>query len=365
MEHFIAPSRQIAFLLFPFLFFSMAEAVPSIDAVSGKIQHGSDVTVSGSGFSVHADYSTDNTYILNVAWNDFENGELEAGCFIWLLAEAFRPNWSIRSDNAKMNSNYYAEKNYNRELKEIYPTEDTRTGAYGVVPVGNCNRIYETFWFKMRDNNQSGKFLRIYGDGAGGSGDTYIYLSSGGGDTYLRGRGCINGICAPEQLTSPKAFGYETWHRVELFINISSGSVTTYIDGELQWTKNSGWVDSTFTTDNSNWDFGHMVDDPAPTYNPGGGYSYDDVFFNNTFARVEIGDRVSFDACTHREVQIPSAWNDNSITFKANQGSFQPGPAYLFVVDENGASGPGFPIMIISANGDTQPPCSPAGFNVR
>jgi hypothetical protein len=83
----------------------------------------------------------------------------------------------------------------------------------------------------------------------------------------------------------------------------------------------------------------------------------DDIFVQKgTQARVEIGDSPDWSACTHREIQVPSAWSDGSIKITVNQGSFQAGEqAYLFVVDSECNVNPtGFPIVIGKRYGNAQ-----------
>jgi len=65
---------------------------------------------------------------------------------------------------------------------------------------------------------------------------------------------------------------------------------------------------------------------------------FDHVYVDNTWARVEIGDQPSWDACRHREMQIPQDWavGGDSITITVNTGSFPYGQGWLYVVDENG-----------------------------
>ena len=63
----------------------------------------------------------------------------------------------------------------------------------------------------------------------------------------------------------------------------------------------------------------------------------DDVYLNNSWARVEIGNNSIYGNCTHREIQIPSSWTSTSITITLNQGSFTNGDSiYFFVVDSLG-----------------------------
>jgi hypothetical protein len=63
----------------------------------------------------------------------------------------------------------------------------------------------------------------------------------------------------------------------------------------------------------------------------------DDSYVDTTLARVELGDAATWTGCKHREIQVPSAWSDNSISVTVNAGSFTSGQtAYLYVVDKDG-----------------------------
>jgi hypothetical protein len=74
---------------------------------------------------------------------------------------------------------------------------------------------------------------------------------------------------------------------------------------------------------------------------------WDDIYIDNSWARVEIGDQPVYDNCTRREMQIPSQWSNDSITLNVNQGAFKPGTeAYLFAVDANGVPSSGKKIII-------------------
>jgi len=63
---------------------------------------------------------------------------------------------------------------------------------------------------------------------------------------------------------------------------------------------------------------------------------YDNIYIDNSWARVEIGDQPTYDGCTHREIQIPVSWDSRHIVVKLNLGSFNSGNVYLYVIDENG-----------------------------
>jgi hypothetical protein len=83
---------------------------------------------------------------------------------------------------------------------------------------------------------------------------------------------------------------------------------------------------------------------------------WDDIYLDNSWARVEIGDKADYDSCTHREIQVPSSWSENSTTVTVNQGSFINGkPLYLYVVDADGnVNDRGYPI-VFGDNGAADP----------
>lgn len=62
---------------------------------------------------------------------------------------------------------------------------------------------------------------------------------------------------------------------------------------------------------------------------------WDDIYIDNSWARVELGDAAVYDSCHHREIQPCSRWSNDSIRVKLNLGSLGEGPVYLFVVDED------------------------------
>jgi len=64
---------------------------------------------------------------------------------------------------------------------------------------------------------------------------------------------------------------------------------------------------------------------------------YDEVYLDDSWARVEIGNASTWSGCSHRETQIPSSWSSSSITVTVNQGTFADSAgAYLYVTDDEG-----------------------------
>ena len=155
------------------------------------------------------------------------------------------------------------------------------------------------------------------------------------------------------------------WLKVELFLEEESGDGAGTADGTeivkyyktstsswTTWSDYGGNVDTRI--DNAHWQwihFGQYIGNTSTTIDAN--IYYDDVFVQTaTWARIEIGDNSSWNDCAHREIQIPTAWSDDSITVTVNQGSFQDGEtAYLFVIDENGTVSEGCPITFYLETG--------------
>lgn len=94
--------------------------------------------------------------------------------------------------------------------------------------------------------------------------------------------------------------------------------------------------------------------------------TWDDIYVDNSWARVELCDNAIYTATTHCEIQPAISWLTSLIDFTLNQGSFNNGDtAYLYVVDSAGTTNAdGFPITFGVSGGDTIAPESPSGLAV-
>lgn len=92
----------------------------------------------------------------------------------------------------------------------------------------------------------------------------------------------------------------------------------------------------------------HMIVEGSDGWVPtvtGSQYWADDVYVDNTWARVIIADAPVFSHSTDREIQIPLQWADGSIQVNVNIKAFPTGKQmYLFVVDQNGVPSAGYPL---------------------
>ncbi len=135
----------------------------------------------------------------------------------------------------------------------------------------------------------------------------------------------------------------DTFQRWDFFLKLNSD-----IDCEAQVTCDGivrYWIDGVLGRENTKYrhrivdglydDFrlGHMAsgfEDTAKAW-------FDDLYISTTQARVEIGNATTWDECTHREIQIVTAWTTNAINVDFNKGSFEnDNTVYLYVIDEDG-----------------------------
>jgi len=78
----------------------------------------------------------------------------------------------------------------------------------------------------------------------------------------------------------------------------------------------------------------------------------DDVYIDDTRARVFIGNSNTVANCGIREMQLPTAWAGGSITVTVNTGAFADSTnAYLYVVESDGTPSNAFTITIGEAGG--------------
>ena len=141
------------------------------------------------------------------------------------------------------------------------------------------------------------------------------------------------------------------WHFVEFWydggttnpVGAGNGIWLLYQDGVLVGTLNNIKTRSACSPSVLMISFYNCNDSRSPTSDRQ--QWWDEIYVDNTRARVVIGNAATLSASTHREIQIPTAWNSNgqSIGITVNLGSFANTTGlYLFVVDSTGRVSPGF-----------------------
>lgn len=163
-----------------------------------------------------------------------------------------------------------------------------------------------------------------------------------------------DGVGFPEELGTVHNNNEKTWVNITIQyktsdIDIANGYIKTCIsrtDGTSIYSKeNQNLLVRTtgYTQDINSIALGYLLEvggTEAYTY-------WDDIYIDNSWARVEIGDNATYSNCTHREIQPALTWSDTGITGTFNQGSFNAGDTvYVFVVDENGIASAGYAVVL-------------------
>ena len=345
------------------LHFPQAFAAPAITGVSGTVQDGQTVTISGSGFGATGP---------NVVFFDsFEKGT--AGQPINITEDsADIEEWSSfgDSDITKSYSSAYSisgtksmqidfRTGWGAGMRLHYPDVQGTTIAisfWHFIPldkdVPGTNNIadgganYKWFWIGDRFDDPFGS------DYAGVQ--AYAFLEDGT-PIAIQGPslGHDEGLPAREEVGY---FGDSLWHHGE-WLRVTFIMKNSTSSGSIHYQEVSSRGNQVI------WDVGNLVtahsNDPWNVLNlPGyGRYDsnsviyYDDVYIaigDGARARVEMGNASTYSASTNLALITPTAWGDTSITATVRQGQFDAEEsAYLYVVHADGSvNATGYPVTI-------------------
>lgn len=341
----------ILFILLPLV----AWGEPSISGVSGTVAQGQSITITGAGFGIKSTPAP-------IMWDDFENG-VSGGD----LSEYGSWDYTFGYHNKYSNVNNRPGSTLSMR-HDLTVTKDPSFNAY------ECNARYNVsgsfpkvfysywMWFQWGECNGQIKWgIRIadfdasthlwseprfdgcvYPGTGGACSNSGAYFQGNSG--YLDSRTCFG---------SENAFTDGAWVQIEVQALQSTPSTS---DGSLEcWmSKPTGFVKVVnqsaivMRSSEAEWDatgiYTWIDSDDAGDQNT---ICYDDIYIDNSWARVVIGDAPTYDNCTRREIQIPSAWSNTSITASVNQGAFgDSDTAYLYVVDDDGVASSGYEITL-------------------
>lgn len=340
-----------------------AQTAHAINEIIGLPAHGDSLLIYGAGFGEKAQAAPNQ-------WDDFESGtpgvDIQAG-------SGQGAGWYT---NAPEYGGEYAEysTDYQRTAGSIsskqYPTGDSYISVdFPGYATSADEQIYISGWFYGTNTGEShsNKFMQINADnwmspqmrtgGTGGTGGNYNSetLDCDSSDGPLAN--------SDEEFSwVPNPYNTGEWHRWEWFAQLGNqGTFKTYRDGVL-WSypdpDRPGSSDFTFSGCvfrsvyfSTYWGVDGI--DPTTTH----AAYWDELYIDMTQQRVELGDASTWDACTHREIQIPYFWEDEEIAITCNFGTFAAdADLWLYVVNETGAVTPGFAITGADSSSDRFPP---------
>ena len=172
-----------------------------------------------------------------------------------------------------------------------------------------------------------------------------------------------NSATSPQVLEGPS----NTWFPQEVFFrsnssysNLGDGSFDWYVDGQhvatlpmLAWSGGPTWYWTvgdnanglSFSTIKQLFIQGVFENEPSFPW-AGTAFGMADVYVDNSWARVMIGNASTWSACTVKDIQIPVAWSNGGISVVLHNDSLPSfHGSFLYVVDANGnVNANGFPL---------------------
>ncbi len=354
----------------------LAVAAPVIQSVAGRLAHGGDITITGSGFGTKSTSAP-------VLWDDATGTS---------ITEKWSGAWPDQLPG--YNTGYYAPMRgvplpHSHATRYIAGSHASNTGAdtglavilYKNIPLPPLPYYIYASWYQRLDpqwhfggDNNTKTF--DYSEGTGpydiphswyicyGPPHPNSVTDTGAQWTYENGTPLENPdknghIAWWGKAVNPMA----NWSKVEMAIKLSSGP-----DGYINiWENGHQVMNYVGITDNYGGTTRSIgVGGYARMYGyPSNWRYFDDIYIDTTLSRVVLADTPVLSQATIVENQIPSAWSSGSITAKVNLGKFAQGQtAYLFVVDSGGnASATGLAATV--GGGSAVRPDAPAPFSVQ
>lgn len=312
----------------------------SISGVTGDLDNGSDITISGASFGSHPDYNSGKRW-LNAFWTDFEDGDIDAGNQLQ-IENGYTSEWSVSSSSNKTNSTKNALRNY----------VATRLATLQFIQNSNSTgKLFISCWFRSDSPANKGKTIRAYFGPNSGRDNWYTAAGTNG----LQFTATSESFGDPQKTYFGSTYSSNTWLHKMIVANYtgskSTSTVKFYVNNTRQFTDyttyavnnssiDTGWYDDTinasaFNANGRSINFGAL--DPET-----GDWRYDDIYIDYTLARVVIGvnsndvSGTTFENATHVEILLPIAWASGQVVAQVNTGTFVDGnTAFLWVVDSN------------------------------
>jgi len=333
--------RKIFIIIATLLLGVNVGAAPSISSVtwSGDLDHGVVVTISGTDFGAK---STAAPFLWDSVDNITSYSSVQDGDSIPVGGSHPWPN--NYSNSVKMETSDSMRHSYSSKM---YKTSGT-DGFFNEHDLPNnpsTGIIYVGYWWKPDADptagSHSSKFVRI-SDQTDIPGKTFSW-------TQMHNYVHITGENTPTEWDSWTG-NVNQWNFHEVIMISSEERYYIYVNGTLLTDCDWSVVNQSVSYDQLNtigWDGGGSSPPSITAW-------MDDIYLDNTLARVVIGNASTYASSTHREMQIPTDWGTTEITITVNQGSFSNGTAYLYVIDEDGdANSSGEAITFGEVNGTT------------
>jgi hypothetical protein len=347
-------------------------AAPTVQQVSGALDHNATITITGSGFGSKPTSAP-------VVWDNASGRR---------MSDKWDGAWPDKLPG--YNTQYYGpmrgvQPPHEHDTRFIAGAHAANTGAdsgYAVVfykdlSVDSSSYIYVS-WYQVGDrqwafggDNNFKTF--VYSVCCGAYHEPYWYTMYGPPHPTSNSDKDMVWAINGQQLSNPDSKGHNAWWKTA--VNPMAG----------QWSKVEMAIKVSSQADGyvKQWENGRLVMDysgPTDTWSGNrrtvaiGGYArmqgftsnwryFDDVYIDTTLARVVLADKPVLSEATIIENQLPTSWSDGSITANVNLGKFTQGQtAYLIVVDASGT--PSSTGTAVTAGGTVAQPSAPPSVSV-
>lgn len=318
-----------AFVLAILLIAPVVLAAPVVITVANSVDNGGSIIITGTGFGSKPQAAP-------WWWDNFE-GETPGAT----ISNDYSP-YTDHSDLAELpiySTNFPRSPGAISARQCCQGTSNMAKHNFPGVPNA---KAYVSWWFR---GTRSGYSVsnKVFNFNPSPSWGPPQYLWGGDANNYRYNVRDVNrqDTMTPENLYTPDPYN-NGWHRWEIIINLAtSGTYEILVDGDSRGVGAVGNIGADVHSMFFNSYFSY--NDASQTFES----FTDEIYIDTTMARVEIGNESTFGACTHREIQIPSAWSATEITVTVNTGTFAENDiAYLFVVDSDNIASAGKQIQI-------------------
>jgi hypothetical protein len=345
--------KNLAIFIAVFAIPSTTLAAPSVGSVSGTVSDGQTITISGSGFGVKSPAAP-------WLYDSFEN---------------YSPGTGMDGKSPQIGTTTYERYDY-EGVQGVYATDRAYSGSQAAKTVNSTDTSVTSDHFAFRGQATQKRFIsyRRWRTGAEGvyKGDRQTANLGNGNDNPFYdsppnfGR---DGYLFTNNGSTFDDHGYiedevdNAWQRIDQWLTISTPDVANgryeyYIDNVLQASTGNYATCSSAETN------GCQIDSwISPNYiNKSTTLTFwiDDLYVDNTQARVELCAGSSWASRGNCNIQIPSAWSSTSVTATSNAANFNSEQTtYIYIVDDTGATNSnGYAVTIGS---DSEPPAQAAG----
>ena len=358
---------KIIYTLFLCLFFSPpCFAAPAIISTTGGIKSGENITITGTSFGTKATAAPLKYDFFEQTGGDYDVGDKPANG--WVVDSDLHATYNTpkyNSTSTRSGSTKHIRCDWTKSPVDSHAPFHYDSGA-------SQTYLYISFWAKMdidgytiAEPSSNVKWFSVLYSTEYGALYPGIRTSFGMTEAGASNKTSIAYMNLPNPYHSVPTDS--VWVRCEYFLKESSTTGGTFMgvaDGTMKALYQQGGIGNTFTEMFSEVDFKtneteaywdetdyaalavetrHWRIVKFAAYNRNAlvdmVIDWDDIYIDSTQARVEIGNENTFATCTHREIQIPTAWESDGteITITMNQGSFSNGDTvFLYVVDSAG-----------------------------